>query len=206
MILPAHYAARLPRQTGETETDEPGEAALDGDVAAGFVYDVHVLMEPDRNVGVQPQEKAMGDPGLWLRERAGTGIEETAKPLPPPGKVAIQIDPVRVTADSRRGAVWVQIGNDPEVGLAQPRGMREQLRDGNPRAFVAVNAADHGVFAGLSQSPVSSTVIGRPSIERPSVKLRRPTESAERAALAAATLTITTDASTSKQPTRSLTT
>ena len=59
-----------------------------------------------------------------------------------PRKVAVEVDSVRVAAGSGGGAVRVEVGNDPEVGLGRPPGRDESLGDRDAGALVAVDAAD----------------------------------------------------------------
>ncbi len=66
------------------------------------------LVEPDRDVGAQPQDQLPCDPRLGLRRRE---------------EVAVEVDSARVPAAVAREAVRVQLVHDPEVD-ARPRAAR----------------------------------------------------------------------------------
>src|SRR5947208_16418213 len=100
-----------------------------------------MLVEPDRDVRLQPQDQPVRYPGLGLREWVRARLVDAAHPAPADREVAVEVDAVRVGARVRRAAVRVEDGDDPEVDPARGH-PGEALRDGDPRGLVAVDAAD----------------------------------------------------------------
>src|SRR5256885_3754814 len=101
-----------------------------------------MLVEPDRDPRTDPPDQAVGDPALRLGEWSGAREEDAAERPPAPGKVAIEVDPVRVVAAVGGGAVRVQVGDDPEVELARRQPVGEPVGDRDPGGLVAVDATD----------------------------------------------------------------
>jgi hypothetical protein len=102
VVLPAHDAARLPGKAHEGYSRESGEAALDGGVAARFVDDVEVLVEPDRDAWTDRQDQLVRDQALRLGEWVRAGVVRAVEVLPAPWEVAVEINTVGVTPACRR--------------------------------------------------------------------------------------------------------
>src|SRR5205823_5500302 len=65
---PAPLFAHALAAPGEAQAGEPGEAALERYAPAGFVDDVEMLVEPDRDPRTNAPDQVVGDPALRLRE------------------------------------------------------------------------------------------------------------------------------------------
>jgi hypothetical protein len=70
VVLPADDASRLTPETYQPEAGKEGEAAFGRDAASGFVNDIEVLVEPNRNARTKPQDQSADDLALRLGERA----------------------------------------------------------------------------------------------------------------------------------------
>ena len=106
--------------------------------------EVHVLVVPDRDARPDPQDQVARDPRLAFRERPRPGIvgvPGTAAAAPAGRPVRVQVDAAPVLAPSGGGPVRVEVGNDPEVEPGTDA--LERMRNGDPRAFGAVDAAHH---------------------------------------------------------------
>src|SRR5262249_15605834 len=142
VVLPTDHAAGLAGEPGESQPRERCEPPLDRQAASGLGDEVHVLVEPDRDLRPRAPDQPDGDPALRLGQWPYPRVEEAGQALPPPGKVAIEIDAAVVAAGVGGDAVRVEVGDDPEVCFTRWCDMGESAGDRDPCWLVAVDAAD----------------------------------------------------------------
>ena len=152
-VLPTRGAARRPGQRPVRLPGEPRVTPRDRTARPPGADDRLRLVEPDRHVGPQAEDQLPRDPRLPLRRRH---------------EVAVEIDAVSVRASARGEAVRIELMDEPEIGT-RPRA-REQPRDLDPLALVAVDAADDE-----DARPVATDVhcLDRPPLVRAPELLRR---------------------------------
>src|SRR5207245_2510415 len=147
------------------------ESALDGGAAAGFVDDVEVLVEPDRDRGTQLQKEAVRNPALRLRQSVRTRVVDATERAPAEREVAVQVDAVRVAAGSRDDAVRVEARYDPEIDAGRRTLCGEAVGDRDAGRLVAVDATDDDDLARAR---------GIADLERDDSRLAAPRSIAER--------------------------
>ena len=127
----------------ERQSAQPRIPSARGRAAPVGPHLVEVLVEPDGVRGPDAQDQRARDPRLGLGPRTRPGVEgRPTRPrrLPPAGKVAVQVDSVRVLTVARGDAVRVQRRHEPEIGMRMRP--RERCDDGRTGRFVAVDGPD----------------------------------------------------------------
>jgi hypothetical protein len=127
----------------QRQADQARVAALDREIARR-VDERERLVKPDRDVGLDPLDQAHRDPRLALGRGTPSRVVAAPRSAPPAvGEVAVQVDAARVLPRVRGPAVRVQARQDPQVEEGPRPAASQPPRDPNPRALVAVDAADH---------------------------------------------------------------
>ena len=82
--LPGRRAAGVGDHAAQRQCHAPREARLEARAAAGDVDRGHRLVEPDRDVGLQPPDEQAREAALGLRQRRRAGVERRARRGPRP--------------------------------------------------------------------------------------------------------------------------
>jgi len=145
MILPGGRAAAVALQLTHGQADPRGKTPLDAQRASRCVNDTERLVEPDRDGWTEAPDQLEGEARLWLGENTRARVREiawSARGMPAPGKVAIEIHPPRVLASPSRDAIWIEIGHDPDVRVNARRVGEDVLSHRDPSWLVPVNGAE----------------------------------------------------------------